>query len=105
MEGKFDKLSEKVSKCYGHDCSNVKENCNFFFEKQKPKIDEMIKNNYPTTKNYKKPKITDIKLVTMKHPETSCKLFNTKKQVKNVLQVGGAGKNSTSPLFSEAIKS
>ena len=40
----------------------------------------------------------------MEHPKTSCKWSNTIRQSKKVSQAGGAGKNSTSPLYSEMTK-
>ena len=65
----------------------------------------MIKNNCSTTKNYRKLNIIDIKSVPLEHAKTSCKLSKTIRQAKKVSQVGGAGKNSTSPLYSETTKS
>ena len=41
--------------------------------------------------------IIDIKSVIIKHPKTI-------RQAKKILQVGGAGKNSTSLLYSETTK-
>ena len=40
----------------------------------------------------------------MEHSKTSCKWSNTIRQSKKVSQAGGAGKNSTSPLYSEMTK-
>ena len=50
------------------------------------------------------PNIIDIKSVTIKHPKTSHKLSKTIRQVKKVLQVGGADKNYISPLYIETTK-
>ena len=40
----------------------------------------------------------------MEHSKTSCKWSNTIRQSKKVSQAGGAGKNSTSLLYSEMTK-
>ena len=46
----------------------------------------------------------DIISVTIKHPETSHKLFRAIRQDKNVSQIVSAGKKSTSPLHIETTK-
>ena len=58
----------------------------------------MIKNNYSANKNYKTPKISDIKSITVEHPKASCKLSRNMKLSKTFSQVGSTGKNSTSSI-------
>ena len=45
--------------------------------------------------------IFDTKSVIIEHPKTSRKLSKTISQAKKVFQVGGAGKNYNSPLYSD----
>ena len=56
-------------------------------------------------KTLENPNIIDIKSVTIEHPKTSNKLSKTIRQAKKVSQVGGAGKNCSSPVYSETTKS
>ena len=51
-----------------------------------------------------KPNIIDIKSVIIELPKTSHKLSKTIKRAKNVSQISGACKNSTSPLYTETTK-
>ena len=76
------KLTEKIP-----DPHNAKENHQSFLRKKHPKPTES-------------PNIADIKLVTIEYPKTFHKLFKTIRQAKKV----GAGKNPTSPLYSDAAK-
>ena len=46
------------------------------------------------------PNIFDMKSVTIEYLKTSRKLSKTIRQAKKVFQVGGAGKNYNSPLYS-----
>ena len=48
--------------------------------------------------------IIDVKSVTTEHPKTSYKLSKTARKAKKVSQVGSAGKNYASPLYSEMKK-
>ena len=47
--------------------------------------------------------IFDTKSVIIEHPKTSRKLSKTISQAKKIFQVGGAGKNYNSPLYSEFL--
>ena len=47
------------------------------------------------------PNIFDMKSVTIEYLKTSRKLSKTIRQAKKVFQVGGAGKNYNSPLYSD----
>ena len=49
--------------------------------------------------------IVDIKLVTIQHPKTSCKLSKAIRQAEKISQVSGDGKYSDSPLYIETKKS
>ena len=51
-----------------------------------------------------KQNIIDIKSVTIEHPKTSCKLSKINRQAKKVSQLGDAGRNLTSCLYSETAK-
>ena len=51
-----------------------------------------------------KQNIIDIKSVTIEHPKTSCKVSKINRQAKKVSQVGDAGRNLTSCLYSETAK-
>ena len=64
----------------------------------------MIKNNYTTTKLYRKPKYSWLKSGAIEHLKTSHQLSKTIKQDKKFSQVIDAGKNSTSSLYSERTK-
>ena len=56
-------------------------------------------------KTLENPNIIDIKSVTIEHPKTSNKLSKTIRQAEKVSQVGGAGKNCSSSVYSEPTKS
>ena len=56
-------------------------------------------------KTLENPNIIDIKSVTIEHLKTSNKLSKTIRQAEKVSQVGGAGKNCSSSVYSEPTKS
>ena len=55
-------------------------------------------------KTVEKPNIITIRSVTIEPPEISCKVSKTRRQAKNVSQVGASGKKSASPVYSETTK-
>ena len=70
----------------------------------KNKTKKMVKRSKIITqkpKAIKNPNIFDMKSVTIEYLKTSRKLSKTIRQAKKVFQVGGAGKNYNSPLYSD----
>ena len=70
-------------------------------EEKKYKIGKRIKKNYSTTKTTENLNIVDIKLVPIKHPNTSHKLSKVIKQSEKVSQLSDAGINSNTNLYGE----
>ena len=71
---------------------------NHFLKNKSKKLVKLSKLITQQPKTINNPNIIDI------ISETSCKLLKTISQAKMVSQVGGVGKNSTSPLYSETTK-
>ena len=84
--------------------SAVKELKDFIFENYYQQMGFARENSYYSMKHLEIARFT-LKSVPIEHPKTSRKSFKTITQTKTFSQVVGAGKNSTSPLYSETAKS